>query len=164
MHTTNHDQYMHSRKDRAGEGGAGGRWPNDFLEGVWQQRGRTLAQGQEQNPIHSPFAFHCKMSTGRILSSHPLFPSWLSTGNCLGTCVCLRQIGEAMALVNVHGAHSNWMDSSTFWPKDSQKPLPNWLHRGSAADSLPRAGLYIYGNLLGHLPSEKTKLCIEVEA
>lgn len=31
-------------------------------------------------------------------------------GHCGGTCVCLRQMGEAASLGNARGAYSNWRD------------------------------------------------------
>lgn len=57
-----------------------------------------------------PFCIQLYNESSWPLSSHPLCRSSLSTGNCVGTCICLRQIEEAMTLVNEHGAHSNWTD------------------------------------------------------
>lgn len=133
----------------------------DFLEGVWQQRGQALPKAQ--NAIQSLPMWH---SIVKWAWPAPLFLSPLQESafrrSCLGTCVCLRQIGEAMALVHEHGAHSNWTDSSTFWPKDLQKPLPGWLW--DPLTPFHTLGCMSMAIFQGIYPTEKKWKCIGVEA
>ena len=136
------------------------------LEKVWQQRGQALDPSHEWNPVHSYFASNCNMNMAASLFSASL-QKFSFHQNLLRDLYLPKEDWRG------HGfGKCTW--SSFKWNR-LKYSLVKGLSKGFArlvtqrlccvsSDTLPCAGLYIYDHVLGHLPSKKIKICLEVEA